>query len=419
MTAPPASSAVLQWELERGLLSGAPGATVFLRDTPEPARHPPQDCGDPAAQDHPVSLEQRAARERPGALKVHRLPGARDRASPGSKAHARYLRGLAEQFVAGATHQVLQRLRELPPAAPGPARLLRDIRHHLGQAAEATRVFCGRRGLLARLGQRLRQDDGRPHGPLVLFGPPGVGKTALLCKLAEQAAGLLGRKTVTVLRLLGTSQGSTGARRLLAGLCLQLCLAFGLPAPPAQVLQARARLAHFFHVLLHTVARRDFESLVILLDAVDDLDPGRCSQGVPWLPLACPPRVHLILSACSGPGGALDAVRATLRDPEAYWEVEPLSATQGQEMVQLLLAAAGRTLSPAQRDLLWASLPECGHPGRLWLAFHEAHTWASFSVPAPLATTAEEAAHQLCARLELTHSPVLVAHVLGYIAASR
>ncbi|XP_004873323.2 NACHT domain- and WD repeat-containing protein 1 [Heterocephalus glaber] len=422
---------VLEWELERGLLSGSPGATVFLREIPELARHLLQDCAlpvvdrlpdglvDTTAQGHLSSLKQRMAQEWPGVLKVHRLPWARDLVNPRNKAHARYLLELGEQFVASAAHQVLQRLRELPPALPSPAWLFQDIRHHLWQGTEATRAFCGRQGLLGRLGQRLRQDDGCPHSPLVLFGPPGIGKTAVLCKLAEQAAGLLGRKTVTVLRLLGTSQGSADARGLLAGLCLQLCLAFGLPAPPPQVLQARTRLAHFFHVLLHTVARRDFESLVILLDAVDDLDPGRRSGAIPWLPLACPPRVHLILSACSGPCGALHAVRATLRDSDAYWEVEPLSEDQAQEMVQLLLAAAGRTLSPAQRNLLWASLPEAGNPGRLQLAFHEAHTWASFSVPVPLATTAEEATHQLCARLELTHSWLLVAHVLGYIEASR
>ena len=41
-------------------------------------------------------------------------------------------------------------------------------------------------------------------------------------------------------------------------------------------------------------------------------------------------------------------------------------------MVQLLLAASRRTLSLMQRDLLWASLPECGHLGRLRLAFEEA-----------------------------------------------
>uniref|UniRef100_A0A8C2V7E1 NACHT and WD repeat domain containing 1 n=1 Tax=Chinchilla lanigera TaxID=34839 RepID=A0A8C2V7E1_CHILA len=421
----------LQWELERGLLSGAPGATVLLREIPELGRHLLQDCAlpvvdrlpdgcvDEVARGHLGSLKQRVAQERPGALTVHRLPWARDLVNPRNKAHARYLRELGEQFVASASRQLLQHLREQPPTPPGLAWLFQDIRHHLWQGAEATRAFCGRQELLARLGQRLRQDDRRPHSPLVLFGAPGTGKTAVLCKLAEQAAGLLGRKTVTVLRLLGTSQGSADARRLLASLCLQLCLAFGLPTPPGQVLQARARLGHFFHVLLHTVGRRDFESLVILLDAVDDLDPGCHSRGVPWLPLVCPPRVHLVLSACSGPRDALDAIRTTLRDPDAYWEVGPLGADQGREMVRTLLAEARRTLSPAQRDLLWASLPECGHPGRLWLAFHEAHSWASFSVPAPLTPSAEEATHQLCARLEQTHDPLLVAHVLGYIAASR
>ncbi|KAM4857840.1 NACHT domain- and WD repeat-containing protein 1 isoform X1 [Urocitellus parryii] len=425
---------VIEWEMERGLLgsaAGERGATVFLREIQDLNKHILEDCAlkmvdrladgclDTDAQNLLRDLKGRVADAHPGVLKTHRLPWSRDLVNPKNKAHARYLRELGEQFVARADHQVLEHLRELELSRQDLAWLYQEIRHHLGQGAEATGTFCGRRELLAQLGQRLRRDDGQPHGPVVLFGPPGVGKSALVCKLAEQMPGLLGHKTVTVLRLLGTSQMSSDARSLLKSLCFQVCLAFGLPPPPPQVLQAQARVAQLLSSLLHTVSRRNFESLVLLLDSVDDLDSVPGSRRIPWLPLRCPPKVHLILSACSGQRGALDTVRRTVTDPEAYWEVRPLSGNQGQEMIQLLLVAARRTLSPTQRDLLWASLPDCGHPGRLRLAFEEARKWASFTVPAPLASTAEEATHQLCARLEQTHGQLLVAHVLGYIASSR
>ncbi|KAK2497679.1 hypothetical protein MC885_001291, partial [Smutsia gigantea] len=351
-------------------------------------------CLDTDAQNLLSSLKGRIADTQPGVLKAHHLPWSRDLVNPKNKAHARYLKELGEQFVARANHQVLEHLRELEVGRQELAWLYQDIRHHLWLSAEATRTFCGRQELLAQLGQRLRQSDSRPHTPLVLFGPPGIGKTALMCKLAEQMPGLLGRKTVTVLRLLGTSQMSSDARALLQSVCFQVCLAYGLPLPPAQVLEAHSRVVQFFHILLHTVSCRNFESLVILLDSLDDVDAICCARRVPWLPPQCPPRVHLILSACSGQQ-VLDTVRQTLKHPEAYWELRPLSGNQGQEMIQLLLAASRRTLSPAQRDLLWASLPECGHPGRLRLAFEEARKWASFTVPIPLASSAKEAMHQL------------------------
>ncbi|KAF7478420.1 hypothetical protein GHT09_010519 [Marmota monax] len=425
---------VIEWEMERGLLgsaAGEQGATVFLREIQDLNKHILEDgtlkmvdrladgCLDTDAQNLLRDLKGRITDTHPGVLKTHRLPWSRDLVNPKNKAHAHYLRELGEQFVARADHQVLEHLRELQLARQDLAWLYQEIRHHLWQSAEATGTFCGRRELLAQLGQRLRRDDRQPHGPVVLFGPPGVGKSALMCKLAEQMPGLLGHKTVTVLRLLGTSQMSSDARSLLKSLCFQVCLAFGLPPPPPQVLEAQARVAQLLRGLLHTVSRRNFESLVLLLDSVDDLDSVRGSRRIPWLPLRCPPKVHLILSACSGQRGALDTVRRTVSDPEAYWEVRPLSGNQGQEMIQLLLVAARRTLSPTQRDLLWASLPDCGHPGRLRLAFEEARKWASFTVPAPLASTAEEATHQLCARLEQTHGQLLVAHVLGYIVSSR
>ncbi|XP_072642956.1 NACHT domain- and WD repeat-containing protein 1 isoform X2 [Canis lupus baileyi] len=425
---------VIEWEIDRGLLSltdGDQGATVFLREIQDLNKHILEDCAlkmvdrladgclDTDAQNLLSGLKGRIADTQPGVLKAHHLPWSRDLVNPKNKAHARYLKELGEQFVARANHQVLEHLREQEAGRQELAWLYQEIRHHLGLSTEATWTFCGRQELLAQLGQRLRQSDGHPHSPLVLFGPPGIGKTALMCKLAEQMPGLLGRKTVTVLRLLGMSQMSSDARGLLQSICFQVCLAYGLPLPPAQVLEAHARVVQFFHTLLHTVSCRNFESLVILLDSMDDVDSICRARRVPWLPPRCPPRIHLILSACSGKPGILDIMRQTLTDPEAYWEVKPLSGNQGQEMIQLLLAASRRTLSPGQRELLWASLPECGHPGRLRLAFEEARKWASFTIPAPLASTAKEAIHQLCARLEQTHGQLLVAHVLGYIVSSR
>ncbi|XP_027627109.1 NACHT domain- and WD repeat-containing protein 1 isoform X1 [Tupaia chinensis] len=379
----------------------------------------PDGCLDADAQNLLSSLKGRIADARPGVLKSHHVPWSRDLVNPKNKAHARYLKELSEQFVARANHQILEHLRELEAARQELTWLYQEIRHHLWQSAEATRNFCGRQELLAQFGQWLRLNDSNPHTPLVVYGPPGIGKTALMCKMAEQVPGLLGHKTVTILRLLGTSQRSSDDRSLLKTICFQVCLAYGLPLPPAQVLDVHNRVVQFFHALLHTVSCRNFESLVLLLDSMDDLDSVHPTQRIPWLPLKCPPRVHLILSACSGERGILDTLRQTLKDPEAYWEVKPLSGNQGQEMIQVLLVAARRTLSPVQRDLLWASLPECGHPGRLRLAFEEARKWASFTVPAPLVTTAEEATHQVCVRLEQTHGQLLVARVLGYLVSSR
>uniref|UniRef100_A0A8C0CLX2 NACHT and WD repeat domain containing 1 n=1 Tax=Balaenoptera musculus TaxID=9771 RepID=A0A8C0CLX2_BALMU len=334
-------------------------------------------CLDTDAQNLLSSLQERIADMQPGVLKAHHLAWSRDLVDPPNKAHGRYPKELGEQFVARANHQVLECLQKLEAGRQELAWLYQEIRHHLGLSAEAPRTFYGRQELLTQMGQWLQQSDGHPHPPLVLFGPPGIGKTALMCKLAEQMPGLLGHKTVTVLRLLGTSQMSSDARGLRQSICFQVCLAYGLPLPPAQVLEAHTRVVQFFHTLPHTVSCRNFESLVVLLDSVDEVDSVHRARRVPRLPPKCPPRVHLILSVCSGQRGVLDAMRQVLTDPGAYWEVKPLSGNQGQEMVQLLLAASRRTLSLMQRDLLWASLPECGHLG--WLRL--------------------EAMHQLCALL--------------------
>ncbi|XP_060037396.1 NACHT domain- and WD repeat-containing protein 1 [Erinaceus europaeus] len=409
---------VLERELELGVLGpAAEGTTVFLREIPELDRHlldecslrlvdrRPDGCLDEEAQARLRVLKARLAAAHPEVLKAHPVAWSRDLVNPANKAHSRYLLGLAGQLVARLNHQVLERLRAGEAASPWePTWLLEDIRHHLNLAAEHARGFCGRRELLADLGRRLRETDGVPHLPLVLRGPPGVGVTALLCVLAGAGSRLLGRPAVVVLRLLGASGPSRDGRVVLAGLCRQLCLAFGLPPPPPAILQARARLVPFLRELLLSISARRFESLLLLLDV-----PG-LPQAPHWLPALCPPRVHVLLAA--GPG-ALNG------DHQEPWEVGPLPAAKACEMLQGLLGAAGRTLDPGQEAALGAGLPHGGHPGRLRLGLQEAGDCASFCAATPLPAEPLEAAHQLCAHLERRHGPVLTAAVLGSLAAAR
>uniref|UniRef100_A0A8C3XMF2 NACHT and WD repeat domain containing 1 n=1 Tax=Chelydra serpentina TaxID=8475 RepID=A0A8C3XMF2_CHESE len=367
------------------------------------------------------SLKAKIANYYPQHLKVHTVPWNAHPGNPRHKGHTKYLKELCEQFITATNHQVLRSLRYRGKSSEEPDGLLQELSHHMMLCLESCRVFCGRQDLLDNILQSIRQNDDHVHTPLILYGPPGCGKTALMCKLSEQVRTLLGQETVVVIRQLGTSQLSSAIHSLLRDICFQVCLAFGFPPLPVQVTQACSDLILFFHNLLLTVSHLGVQSLVLFFDSLDQLIPADGAHKLYWLPKDCPPKVHIVVSTSPAEHGILETLQEAMPEPEAYFEVGPLSREEGGKMLKVLLASVRRKLSPAQQTVLQHSFPEGGHPLLFKLAFNEARRWASYTLPSALtiATTAQEALHRLCGRLEKRHGTVLVAHMLGYIASSR
>nr|XP_034973052.1 NACHT domain- and WD repeat-containing protein 1 [Zootoca vivipara] len=302
----------------------------------------------------------------PSLLRVHRVP--RD-AAPGAlrpKPQPKHLKELCDQFVAVANYQALRGLRTRE-GRPGGGRLLQELGHHAALARERSHSPCWRPELVDSLCQRLRDSLPQCHPPLVVQGPPGCGKTVLLCHLRGRL----------------------------------VCLALGL-CPPG----TGDPLQCFHHVLL-SASRQASQPLVLILDATESL-------GTAWLPAVCPPGVQLVVSARDkgGSGGAFGG------DP---FVVAPLSAKEAGKALADGLASVGRTLQPEQQALFQQSFSAGGQALPLSLALAEAGRWASYAPLLSLAVplTASEAIHRLCGRLEEAHGSVLVANALGYLACTR
>ncbi|XP_053228848.1 NACHT domain- and WD repeat-containing protein 1 [Podarcis raffonei] len=378
-------------------------AVVFLRETETSLDEEGEEEGEEEDEDARQMLEElkgTVASACPGLLRVHRAPHA---AAPGAlrqKPQPKHLKELCDQFVAVANYQAIQALRARE-GHPGGGRLLQELSHHAALAREHCRTPCWRPELVDSLCQRLRDSLPRCHPPLVVHGPPGCGKTVLLCHLRGVACQALGPEAVVVFRLLGASQDSCGRDALLASLCQQVCLALGLSP-----LGTGDPLLRFHHALL-SASRQASQPLVLILDATESL-------GTAWLPAVCPPGVQLVISAQDegGSGGAFGG------DP---FVVAPLSAKEAGKALAESLASAGRTLQPEQRALFWQSFSNGGQALPLSLAVAEARRWPSFASLSALAVplTAAEAAHRLCGRLEEAHGSVLVANALSYLACTR
>ncbi|KAG8454860.1 hypothetical protein GDO86_001182 [Hymenochirus boettgeri] len=295
--------------------------------------------------------------------------------------------------------------------------------HHLSLSWKKSQVFCGRQEPLQRIMNYIKDCQQQFCPPMIIYGASGSGKTALMCKCFEMLKQDLTSSggSVLVLRLLGTSPQSSEIHDVIKNICYQVCIALELPPPSSQITNNYNETVRFFHKLLTTVSDRKSETLLLFLDSLDQLSPSEGAYRLHWLPKECPPNVCIVVSTLPEEGGILQTLLDSVTNPQCYLEVQPLSTEQGSQMIEMLLASAGRRMTSDQLDIVLSSLSNCGQPLLLKLAFDEAKRWYSYTPNTELkiATNTKAAVSLLYQRLEQLHGKLLVSHALGYIVASR
>ena len=309
--------------------------------------------------------------------------------------------------------------------------LVREQDAHDDFGRERARFFAGRGELLVRIADTLDRDD---RYPLVISGPSGSGKSALLAKAAEQARGRHPQPLV-IARFIGATAASSDGRTLLESLTRQIVRAYG--GDETDIPTEYSALAFSFRdrLALATVER----PLILLVDALDQLAAADEAKGLAWLPAELPEHVHLVVSTLTG-GIPEPVVRRLGRfaGERPFIAIEPLSPDDGAAILKgwraerqhdPLLGDVCRTLTDTQRgDLLAKFSAAGGLPIFLKIAYEQARRWRCYDgLPAlsdgepGLAVDAAGVIQDLFWGLERpeNHGQVFVAHALGYLAAAR
>ena len=287
-----------------------------------------------------------------------------------------------------------------------------EIWAHEDFGRERCRHFVGRAEPLAAIARYLAGSEARP---LAIVGEPGSGKSALMARAIEEAQEAHPDAFV-VSRFIGATPASSDGRAILDSLCLQVTREYGGDASsiPSDYNDLAVELGKRFE--LASTER----PLIVVLDALDQLSGA--GRGLSWLPAVLPANVRLVVSTL--PGECEHALLARRPAPEVV-TVAPMSTAEAETLLSRWLAQAGRALRPAQREEVLTRFGRSdGLPLYLRLAFEEARLWRS-TTPAE-ATVLHEGVQglireNLFRRLSdpANHGTVLVAHALGYLAASR
>ncbi|KAM8873751.1 LOW QUALITY PROTEIN: NACHT domain- and WD repeat-containing protein 1 [Spinachia spinachia] len=380
-----------------------------------------------------ATLKSRLYATRQKILILHCVELNKGSIDPKRKEHAQYLDSVCEQFVS----QMKLRIEAVvnSPVVGGPRRLwgnieeekkdisdrvVEEVLRHATMSTKLCTGLHGREGLLDKLCCAMWESTNVHHSPLVVHGDAGMGKTALLCKLAQEMRSVFEPGAAVVIRLLSDRHPQRpDIDHVLRSVCFQICLACGLAPPSPPIANTHPELLRFFWNALTKVSERG-ETLLIILDAVDQLSDQHHAHKLHWMPADLPPNVHLMVSVETN-SEAFANMRLKLKSLGSFFEVDRLSRDEGKQMMESYLLASQRTLTPEQSDSVLQSFEQTGSPLHLTLILSAAKRWTSFTLltATHLGPNTQEMMSRLLLTLEEKHGKELVGGALGYITLSR
>jgi hypothetical protein len=230
-------------------------------------------------------------------------------------------------------------------------------------------VVGDRRPILDAL--RAHAEAGGGNGYLCLVGEPGSGKTALLGKFYRDYLHDLDERgaddVLVVPHFVGVN--ATNVREMLRRLCHELATGAGIQEEvPADYDGLRDAFPDFLE------KAGDAKRVLLLIDAVNQLDPTHNARSMTWLPDRLPENVRVVLSALPGP--ALEALDARAQPPSKL-ALEPLSEADATAIMEQFLQRYRKTLDGEQRGELLAKR-DAGNPLYLLTALEELRTLGTY-----------------------------------------
>jgi hypothetical protein len=290
-----------------------------------------------------------------------------------------------------------------------------ELYHHLHFAGHKIALFRGQQDVLEEIRDKL-QDPGCRF-PILVHAESGAGKTSLMAKVFELVPEWLGKKTVRVVRFLGTSPYSSDIYSALHSVAGQLADCFGMIMEPAGYKTHRGLLKYLPRFLRIVGRAAGKDHVVVLLDSLDQLLPKFAAYEMRWLPTDLPGNVHVIVSTVPTHGNILHYALKHLGTKAPCIEVRPLPNATGKEILDGYLARKNRTLTLEQRQLVEKLIAQVPSPLYVKLLADRALSWRSYTNVdhVKLGSSVRLAISQLFYDLEGKYGVTLIQNALGYL----
>lgn len=263
--------------------------------------------------------------------------------SVGCRVHQYHSPGDMAEHALGALKALID--AEFPVGAQ-PTPLEKERAEHAAFASTRARVYVGRQAYFDAINDHVssrthRSSGGGGQGFLAVLGPSGSGKSALVSNWVMQFRRLNPDRMI-IAHFIGSTASSTDLGRMLHRICSEI--RDGVPGlqerpVPSEVAVLVEQLPQWLGE-----AGRAPGGLVVVLDALNQMDDAQGEHQLAWLPRTLPPGVHVVVSTLAG--RCLDAIEA--RGWESIVRVTPLGAVERRMLVEDYMEQYGKTLTAHQ-----------------------------------------------------------------------
>jgi WD40 repeat protein len=218
------------------------------------------------------------------------------------KGRLTHLRDFGERVVADLKRAISIRFAEHIAGTGGDDPLTAERSLHETFIENRAHVHVPRIAVETELTRYVDSEDPRP---LVVSGFPGSGKSSILAHWVTQHAGKPASSVLA--RFVGASPASTAIYPLLANLCTELAIlagradTAGADGLDRAILTNPYELTRLWLELLEAAGQRG--RVVVVIDAVNQLDEVAGKPRVDWVPRRLPSNVRMIFSAIDRGGG--------------------------------------------------------------------------------------------------------------------
>ncbi|XP_076338037.1 NACHT domain- and WD repeat-containing protein 1-like [Tachypleus tridentatus] len=229
--------------------------------------------------------------------------------------------------------------------------------------------FTGRQELLTKLQEYVTSDTSHP---IIIHGPRGCGKTALIAQASQLCSDWLPVAPV-IIRFVGTTSESKTLEQILRSICEQGCALFC--EHPSLACKSAWEPQEVLEIIMDKVTSQ--HPLIIFIDGLDQV-ASFSSRDLKWLPVELPKHVKLIISVQDETLEYKELKNNMLRQTEKIFMFLPgFSQEENISLVEEILQRKDRKITEIQHQFLQQCLDKCNLPISAELLACQSSEWTS------------------------------------------
>ncbi|CAB3364546.1 Hypothetical predicted protein [Cloeon dipterum] len=334
---------------------------------------------------------------------------------PDAEQQKRYAQDLAEKLDAHLRTTVSKIISEdeakdpLKPSMGVSGELFQELAQQANYCQRAAQCNINREEVIQHIKNYIL---GSSVTPLVLHGPKGCGKSALVAK-AFQAANVWQPEAYKIIKFTGLTPASGTMEQLLLSIITQCSILAG-----CEDWFCAHNVSSYGELLPKLMSSASSQNpLIIMIDGIDQVR-NFGSQSCEWLPESLPQNLKLILSVDEG-SEMFNIIKTKVSDPTKLIQVPQLGKTEAKSILMSAVVQYNHSINKQIQDFVRNSVMECTLPLYIKILSWQTSLWVDKEHTIIPKGNVKDQFHALLQELEAILGQVRIKKALSLISASK